>query len=114
MEGRGFNALRYRPFDGTVKYGFVVMIHTKDKTAVAHHPQVMKALDGGVVIAVEVLMFTLLQQTFRIERLEADEQAAQSGINRFFQQTGFQYRLQGSRRLPQSPHAAHSVKQSRR
>lgn len=76
VEGGGFDALADGPFDGTAEDALVVLVHAKDKAAVDHHPQVMQAADGRAVIPVEVLVFLLGAQVGRVERLEADEEAA--------------------------------------
>ena len=60
------------------KTALVVVVHAEDEAAVDHHAQIVQPADGGVVIAVEVLVLVLRAQVGRAERLEADEQAAQA------------------------------------
>ena len=62
----------------------IVAIHAEDEAAVDHHAEVVQTADGRAVVAAQVLVLALLEQVRRVERLEADEEAAQAGIDRAF------------------------------
>ena len=49
-----------------------------------------------------------------IERLEADEQAAEAGLHRTFEQIGREHRVDRACGLPEPAHAAHPVEECRR
>ena len=93
VEGGGFNSLLNCPFHGPVEDGFVVIVHAEDKTAIDHHPQIVKPSNCLVVIAVQVLILMLLHQVGRVESFESYKQTSQSTRDRFFKQSRFQNRL---------------------
>ena len=111
VEGGGLDALLDRPLDGALEDGFVVLVHAEDEAGVDHHAELVQAADGGGVIPVQVLSFVLLAQVFGVERLEADEQAAQTAGGGFFEQTRLQDRSDRPGSLPEAAHAAHPVEQ---
>ena len=68
------------------------------------------AHDRGVV-APDVLPLPLSRKVLRVHRLEADEQAAQSGRRGPLQQVGGEHRVDGTGGLPDPSHAAHPVEE---
>ena len=88
VERGGLNALLDRPVNRAVENSRVVIVHTKDKAAIDHHAQFVQPPDGGVVVAVQVLMLVLLAQVCRVERLEADKEAAQPCATAFSSSPG--------------------------
>ena len=108
VEGRGLDALLDRPLHRALEHRPVVAVHAEDEAAVDHHAEVVQAADGGGVVAPQVLVLALLGEVGRVQRLEADEQAAQPGFDGLLEQTGREHRVDRAGRLPQAAHAAHA------
>ena len=64
---------------GPVEDVDVVVIHPEHEAAVHHHPVVVQAAHREGVVPSEILLLALADQVRIGERLESDEQAAQSG-----------------------------------
>ena len=74
----------------------------------------MQAPDRRAVVAPQVLILPLFGEVRGVERFEADEQAAQPGVDRPLQQARREHRVDGAGGLPEAAHAAHAVEQRRR
>ena len=84
VEGRGLDSLPDRPLDGPLEDGRVVLVHAKNEAAIDHHSQVVETSYCLPVVAAEILELALGLETLRVQRLEADEQAAQPAGRRLF------------------------------
>ena len=71
----------------------------------------MQAADCRRVIAAQVLVLPLLGQVRGIQRLEADEETAESGLDRTLEEPGGQHGVHRGCRLPEPAHAAHAVEE---
>ena len=109
----GLDAVLDRPFHRPPEHRPVVGVHAEDEAAVDHHAEVVQAADRGSVVAPHVLILVLFSEVGRVQRLEADEQAAQSGFDRTLEQIGSEHRVDRTGRLPQAAHAAHPFEQRR-
>ncbi len=71
----------------------------------------MQTSHGGRIVATQVLKLVLLHEVLVSQRLESDEQAAQTGVDGALEQVREQHGVDGPRRLPQSAHSAHAVEE---
>src|SRR5882757_2651380 len=79
MKGTSSQRILYRPVHGSFKHVRIVVIQSKDETAIDHDTERMKTADGLFVIATDVLSFVALEEIVAAERFEADEDAAHAG-----------------------------------
>jgi hypothetical protein len=114
VERRRLDAVRDRPVDGAREHGAVVGIHPENEAAVDHHTEVVNPAYGGGVVPLQVLVLPLFGKVRRVQGFKADEQAAQPGGDRAFEEIWGEDRVDGSSRLPQPSHAAHAIEQRRR
>ena len=63
---------------GAVEHALIIFVHAKDKAAIDHDAVVVQSTNRGGVVAVQVLYLVLRGQVGRVERLKADEEAAQT------------------------------------
>src|SRR6266567_1660140 len=70
VKGSGFNSLLDGPFHGTIKDGFVIIVHAKHKTPVDHDSKIMQTLDSSVIVSIQILVFVLFPQIRRAERFK--------------------------------------------
>ena len=113
VEGRGLDPLLDGPAHGAVEDTRVVLVHAEDEAAVHHHAQAVQPPDRLRVVAVEVLDLALGAEARGIERLEADEEAAQARLHRLLEQRRLQDRAHGPRRLPDALHPPHPLEERR-
>ena len=73
MKCSRFYALLDRPLDGTVKDGFVIIVHAKNETPVDHDSKIVETPNGSVIVAIEILILVLLLQIRSAERFKADK-----------------------------------------
>ena len=109
MKRRGLDTLSDGPIYGSLEYGLVVLVHAEDETGVDHDTEIMQAFDGLIVASVEVRVLVLGSQAVLVERLESNEQAAQSGSCRFFHEVRLQNGLHRPARLPNPAHSFHCL-----
>jgi len=114
VKRRGFDPVLDGPVHRPREHRLVVAIHAEDEAAVNHDAEIVQAADRGGVVAAQVLILVLLGQVLRVERLEADEQAAQAGFERAFEQIGREHRVDRAGRLPEPAHATHALEQGLR
>jgi hypothetical protein len=114
VERRCLDAVLDCPLHGSREHRSVVGVHPEDEAAVDHHAEIVQAADGRGIVPPQVLILPLFREIRRVQRFEADEEAAQPRGDRTFQQIGSQHRVDGSSRLPEPAHAPHSVEQRRR
>ena len=73
MERSSLNSLADRPFDSTIKYSFIIIVHPKNKASIHHHSKITKTPNGSTIVSIEILVFMLLLQIGRVERFESDK-----------------------------------------
>ena len=117
------------PVHGAREDRRVVVVHAEDEGAVDHDAEVVQAADGGVVgrraggpaarpgvrrgrpAAGQVLRLAGAAQVHLVERLEADEQAAQPALHRLLEEAGAEDGLDRPGRLPQAAHPFEAVEE---
>ena len=80
MKSRGRNAVLDGPIHGAMEDVFSVIIHTENEAAIDHDAERVQAIGDRFVVAAEVLALVAAFQVFRRERLEAYEDATQTGF----------------------------------
>src|SRR6266852_8615614 len=111
VKGGSLNPLPDSPCDRMIKNCLVVFIHAEHETAVDHHAMVVKPAYGGSVVAAKILKFSLLLEIRLIGGLKPNKQAPQSAGHRLLEEFRRQHRVHSSRRLPETAHASHAIKE---
>ncbi len=111
MEGGGLDPLVDGPTYRPIEHGSVVLVHAEDEAPVHHHPQAVQPPHRLAVIAVEVLDLALGAQARRVQGLEADEEAAQAGGHRLFEEGRLQDGRHRPRGLPDAAEPAHPLEE---
>ena len=113
VERRRLDAAAHRPLDGPREDRRVVVVHAEDEGAVDHDAEVVQAADGGVVVGrgAEVLRLAGAQQVRLVQRLEADEEAAQPALDGLLEQAGPEHGLDRPGRLPEAAHPLEAVEE---
>src|SRR5438270_9477395 len=70
VKGRGFHSLLDGPFDGTLKDGFVIIVHAKNKAPIDHDPKIVETLDSSAIVSIQILILVLFLQIRRTERFK--------------------------------------------
>jgi hypothetical protein len=88
VEGRRLDALLDGPGHGAVEDVGAVLVEPEDEAGVDHDSGVVQAPYRRRVVGADVLVLAALGEIRVVDGLEADEQAAQTGLDRPLQQVG--------------------------
>ena len=71
MKGSGFYALLDGPFDGTVKDGFVIIVHAKNEAPIDHDTKIVQPAEQGIVKEILVKEGELVKEGQPLIRMDA-------------------------------------------
>ena len=73
MKCSGFNSLLDGPCDGTVKDGFVIIVHAKNEAPIDHDAKIVETLDSSAIVSLQILILVLCLQIRRAQRFKANK-----------------------------------------